>query len=70
MDIFEDAVESQEDEMDFEEHVKWHSASHADIMPATPLPPPIQFQFSPVPVLNMSPSTSNVTIDIMLLNER
>ena len=58
MDVFEDAIESQEDE------------NHAGVMPATPPPPPIQFQFSPVPMLNTSPSTSNVTIDTMLLNER
>ena len=70
MDVFEDAIESQEDEMGFKEHVKRHSANHAGMMPATPLPPPIQFQFSPVPMLNMSPSTSNVTIDTTLLNER
>ena len=70
MGVFEDAVESQEDEMGFEEHVKWHSANHAGMMPATPLPPPIQFQFSPVPMLNTLPSTSNVTIDTTLLNER
>ena len=70
MDVFEDVIESQEDEMGFEEHVKRHSANHAGVMPATPLPPPIQFQFSPVPMLNTSPSTSNVTIDTTLLNER
>ena len=70
MDIFEDAIESQEDEMGFEEHVKQHSANHTGVMPATPPPPPIQFQFSPVPMLNTSPSTSNVTIDTTLLNER
>ena len=39
-------------------------------MPATPPSPPIQFQFSPVPMLNTLPSTSNVTIDTTLLNER
>ena len=58
MDVFEDAIESQEDE------------NHTGMMPATPPPPPIQFQFSPVPMLNTSPSTSNVTIDTTLLNER
>ena len=70
MDVFEDAIESQEDEMGFKEHVKRHSANHAGMMPATPPPSPIQFQFSPVPMLNTSPSTSNVTIDITLLNGR
>ena len=69
MDIFEDAVESQEDEMDLEERVERHSANHSSVIPATPLLPPTRFQFSPlnanlVPMLDTSPSTSQRMVSL------
>ena len=69
MDIFEDAVESQEDEMDLEERVERHSANHSSVIPATPPLPPTRFQFSPlnansVPMLDTSPSTSQRMVSL------
>ena len=74
MEVFEDAVESQEDEMDFEQ-VEGHSTNHAGVIPAAPPHSPTQFQISlpnadPIPMRDTSSSTGQVTINTTLLNGR
>ena len=70
MDVYEDAVESQENEIDFEEHVERHSANHhAGMIPATPPLPPTQFQeflpnADPIPMLDTMPSTGQRMVSL------